>query len=68
MSKAVGNAVLRHRTSRKLRALILAHIDAFPDQADIVIRALPKAGQADFKELETDVLAALKKIQSKSAR
>jgi ribonuclease P protein component len=39
VSKAVGNAVVRNRTKRVLRALLSARIDQLPDGVDVVIRA-----------------------------
>jgi ribonuclease P protein component len=42
VSKAVGNAVVRNRTKRVLRALMSARVAALPDGVDVVIRA--KAG------------------------
>jgi len=39
VSKAVGNAVVRNRTKRVLRALMSARLDQLPDGVDVVIRA-----------------------------
>ncbi len=39
VSKAVGNAVVRNRTKRVLRALVSARIGHLPDGVDVVIRA-----------------------------
>jgi ribonuclease P protein component len=39
VSKAVGNAVVRNRTKRILRALMSARISEVPDGVDVVIRA-----------------------------
>jgi len=39
VSKAVGNAVVRNRTKRVLRALMSARIGGLPDGVDVVIRA-----------------------------
>jgi len=39
VSKAVGNAVVRNRTKRVLRALVSARIGRLPDGVDVVIRA-----------------------------
>lgn len=39
VSKAVGNAVVRNRTKRVLRALLSARIGQLPDGVDVVIRA-----------------------------
>ena len=52
VSKAVGNAVVRNRTKRVLRALMSAHIGQLPDGVDVIIRA-----NADLPEAPTAVLA-----------
>ena len=39
VSKAVGNAVVRNRTKRVLRALMGARLTRLPDGIDVVIRA-----------------------------
>jgi len=39
VSKAVGNAVVRNRTKRVLRALLSARIGRLPEGVDVVIRA-----------------------------
>ncbi len=39
VSKAVGNAVVRNRTKRVLRALMGARICQLPDGVDVVVRA-----------------------------
>jgi len=39
VSKAVGNAVVRNRTKRVLRALLSARMGQLPDGVDVVIRA-----------------------------
>jgi ribonuclease P protein component len=42
VSKAVGNAVVRNRTKRVLRALVSARISQLPDGVDVVVRANPE--------------------------
>ena len=42
VSKAVGNAVVRNRTKRVLRALVGARIGQLPDGVDVVVRAKPE--------------------------
>jgi len=42
VSKAVGNAVVRNRTKRVLRALVGARIGQLPDGVDVVVRANPE--------------------------
>ena len=52
VSKAVGNAVVRNRTKRVLRALMSARAAMLPDGLDVVIRA-----NADLPAVPTEVLA-----------
>jgi ribonuclease P protein component len=63
VSKAVGNAVVRNRTKRVLRALMSTRIDQLPAGVDVVINAktdLPAAPTAllaqDLDRLLTTVL------------
>ena len=39
VSKAVGNAVVRNRTKRILRALMSSRMGQLPDGVDVVVRA-----------------------------
>jgi ribonuclease P protein component len=58
VSKAVGSAVARNRTKRRLRALMHQRISILPSGTDVVVRANPAAAQANSAELgsELDVL------------
>lgn len=62
VSKAVGNSVVRHRTYRRLRHVCSALAGTIPTDCDVVIRALPRAGQVSSKELMDDVRYALGKL------
>ena len=52
VSKAVGNAVVRNRTKRVLRALMSARVGQLPEGVDVVIRA-----NADIPGSPTALLA-----------
>jgi len=52
VSKAVGNAVVRNRTKRILRALVSTRIGQLPDGVDVVIRA-----KTDLPGTPTAILA-----------
>lgn len=52
VSKAVGNSVVRHRVSRRLRSLAHQRIETLPAGADVVIRANPRAASATWPELQ----------------
>lgn len=66
VSKAVGNAVIRHRTSRRLRHVFMSLTPGYPPTLDVVIRALGPAGSASSEELRRDVEKALSKAVKKS--
>ncbi|UBH24974.1 ribonuclease P protein component [Micrococcus porci] len=62
VSKAVGNSVVRHRVTRRLRALLRAELDspALRDRALLIqVKALPAAVDADHATLRRDVHGAL---------
>lgn len=58
VSKAVGNAVIRNRTKRRLRAIVAelfardAGLNLDDGSVDLVVRALPASAQADFDSLK----------------
>jgi ribonuclease P protein component len=54
--------VVRHRVSRRLRALMVTRLDALPSGSGTVIRALPDAAQASSVELGADLDAALGRL------
>ncbi len=62
VSKAVGNAVIRHRVARRLRHMCGQVIAELPADTDIVIRALPGAATADATELLRQLRGALRKL------
>ncbi|HMM94868.1 ribonuclease P protein component [Phycicoccus sp.] len=51
VSRAVGNAVVRNRTKRRLRALVAGRLGVVPSGVDLVVRANPAAGAASSAEL-----------------
>jgi len=66
VSKAVGNAVVRNRTKRVLRALMSARIGGLPEGVDVVIRAnvdLPGTPtSAVAQELDTLLATVLRRV------
>ncbi|WP_409489532.1 ribonuclease P protein component [Amycolatopsis sp. cmx-11-12] len=62
VSKAVGNSVVRHRVTRRLRHLISARIGTLPPGSSLVIRALPPAADASSAELGSDLDASLRRL------
>lgn len=51
VSKAVGGAVVRNRTKRRLRELVRVRLHRLPLGTDVVVRANPAAGTATSREL-----------------
>lgn len=74
VSKAVGNAVVRHRTQRRLRHLIWTSMQERPldipagTRLDLVVRALPGAASADHDELSVEMGSALARAVKKARR
>ena len=72
VSKAVGNAVVRNRTKRVLRALMSSRIDRLPQGVDVVIRAksdLPGTPTAILaRDLDTLLVTVLGRVTSQEGR
>ena len=62
VSKAVGGAVVRNRTKRRLRAVLAGGIETVPDGVDLVVRANPPAALASFGELTATVKPLVDKV------
>ena len=62
VGRAVGNSVVRHRTSRQLRHLMRDRLDRLPAGSLLVVRALPPAAAADSATLGRDLDAALGRL------
>jgi ribonuclease P protein component len=62
VSKAVGNAVLRNRVHRRLRAVMAAQLPSLPPGSLTVVRALPPSASSSYDELVADVAGALRRI------
>lgn len=65
VSKAVGGAVVRNRTKRRLRALMAARVQALPAGTDLVIRANPVAAQANSATLAADLDPLLARVTTR---
>lgn len=75
VSKAVGTAVVRNRTTRRLRAQVAQRLGRVPDGIDIVVRATPAAAGATSADLGrqldrtlTSVLARLRERSEERSR
>jgi ribonuclease P protein component len=62
VGKAVGNSVVRHRVTRRLREIVRAELYRLPPTADLVVRARPEAGSADSALLRRDLTAGLDRL------
>ena len=62
VGKAVGNSVVRHRVTRRLRAAVREELDRLPPTADLVVRARPEAATADSADLRSDLRRGLDRL------
>jgi ribonuclease P protein component len=66
VSRAVGNAVVRHRVARRLRHLVATRLGGLPPGARLVVRALPAAAEATSPQLAADLDAGLRTAQRRA--
>lgn len=59
VSKQVGSAVVRNTVRRRLKAVCAEYLPDVRPGADVVIRALPSAADADFGSLHAEVTRCL---------
>ena len=62
VGKAVGNSVVRHRVTRRLRAVVAGELHRLPASADLVVRARPEAADAESAVLRRDLVAGLDRL------
>src|SRR4051812_14884399 len=62
VGKAVGNSVVRHRVTRRLRAVVAAQLRRLPASADLVLRARPEAAEAPSTVLHRDLVTGLDRL------
>lgn len=67
VSKAVGNAVVRNKVKRRLRAVLSQHVDELTPGSLLVVRALPSSADAEFKVLAGDVRRGLDRLTDRPA-
>jgi ribonuclease P protein component len=71
VSAKVGNSVVRHRVTRRLRSLVRERLGDLDPGTDLVVRALPSAATASSGELAVDLTSglagALRKASSRKA-
>lgn len=62
VSRAVGNAVVRNRTRRRLRAQVAGLVPRLVPGTDLVVRALPAAAGADSASLGRDLARLVERL------
>jgi ribonuclease P protein component len=62
VGKAVGGSVVRHRVTRRLRAVVRDELDRLPATADLVVRARPEAATATSRQLARDLRSGLDRL------
>ena len=67
VSGKVGNSVVRHRITRRLRPLVRGRLGSLPAGTDLVVRALPAAAQASSADLDRDLRSGLAAAERKRA-
>ncbi|MGY1606048.1 MULTISPECIES: ribonuclease P protein component [unclassified Geodermatophilus] len=68
VGRAVGNSVVRHRVTRRLRAAVREELPRLPATADLVVRARPEAGTASSATLRRDLAAGLDRLLAERSR
>ena len=68
VGKGVGNSVVRHRVTRRLRAVVREELGRLPGTADLVVRARPEAGTATSAVLRRDLAAGLDRLLGERGR
>ena len=66
VSGKIGNAVVRHRITRRLRPVLRDELSALPRGTDVVVRALPPAATVAPGELRDDLRVALRTAARKA--
>lgn len=67
VSRAVGNSVVRHRVTRRLRHIVRDLLSE-RELGNLVVRALPAAADATSDELRRDLVKALEHAEKKAVR
>jgi ribonuclease P protein component len=68
VSKAVGNAVHRNLVKRRLRTAAAQRIDVLPDDTLVVLRALPRALDVEYAQLQRDVTRGIDRALDRAPR
>ncbi len=63
VSKAVGNAVTRNLIRRRMKGIVDRHIARGITGVDVVFRALPRAADASYGDLEAELDRAIARVE-----
>lgn len=63
VSKKVGNAVVRNKVKRRIKAFIRENSEIKPVSKNIIIKAKLEAGSANWQEIKEDLTEIFLKIQ-----
>ncbi|MET1053186.1 MAG: ribonuclease P protein component [Mycetocola sp.] len=66
VAKTVGNAVVRNRVRRRLKAVAHSIAPTLPDGVETVFRALPPAAEATFSDLSAEVERSAMNLAARS--
>jgi ribonuclease P protein component len=65
VARAVGPAVTRNRVKRRLRHLMRSRVERLPAGGLVVVRALPSAADASYRDLGADLDRCLQRAGSR---
>lgn len=65
VSKQVGNSVVRHRVTRRLREIIRPRLSVLPSGSTCVLRARPGIQDVPFAQLAEQIDSALRVAATK---
>jgi ribonuclease P protein component len=68
VSRAVGGAVVRNAVRRRLRHLVRERLTELPPGTTLVVRALPGAATASYRQLGLDLAGALAAARARARR
>jgi ribonuclease P protein component len=68
VGRSVGNSVVRHRVTRRLRAVVRDELHRLPAGADLVVRARPEAADASSVVLHRDLSSGLDRLLGDGVR
>jgi ribonuclease P protein component len=65
VGRSVGGSVVRNQVTRRLRHLMVSHLEDLPAGTDVVVRALPASAGASGAELAHDLSSSVRRAMSR---